>query len=111
MSEPIRIYKQRNPGFARLRVQALSFMVVALCGAYAFLVVSTTVLSGEVRTAEREMAAVTTQIAQLEVEYFTKASAITPADVAELHMIQPTDESMKYLVLEPRATQVAMNTR
>lgn len=105
---PIKIIKNSVSDIAIVRFWALSFVVCGLVFCYGFLLVGTTVASGDVREIDSEILKKKSEIAALEVQYFTKVSTISSEDVTRLNMKEPSDSELTYIDLNNKASELVL---
>jgi hypothetical protein len=105
---PIKIIKTSVSDLAIVRFWSLSFLVGGLVFCYGFLLIGTTVASGDVRSTDNEITKVKTEIASLEVEYFTSVSKISTDDVSRLNMKEPTDTQLTYIDLGKKTSELVL---
>lgn len=105
---PVKIIKTSVSELAIVRFWVLSFIVGGLVFCYGFLLIGATVASGDVRAIDNEIDKVKTEIASLEVEYFTSVSQISTEDVALLGMKEPSDTQLTYIDLGRRSPELVL---
>ncbi len=105
---PIKIIKTSVSEMAIIRFWVLSCFVGALVFCYGFLLIGTTVASGDVRSIDNEINKVKSEIASLEVDYFTSVSKISSNDVARLNMKEPSDSELTYIDLNKKSSELVL---
>ena len=105
---PVKIIKTSIPNSAVVRFWVLASSVCLLTFCYAFLLIGTTLASGQVRQAEQDMTKAKTEIASLEVEYFTRVSQISSDDVSRLNMKEPNDNELTYIDLDKKTSELVL---
>lgn len=105
---PVKIIKTSVSEMAVIRFWVLSCFVALLVFSYGFLLISTTVASSEVRKIDSSIVKAKSDIASLEVQYFTQVSTISSDDVARLNMKEPSDTELTYIDLGKKTSELVL---